>query len=198
MHTAHRFLIFLLFPLLAPIGTVAGQNMTYASGSYTIRPLDVVRVTLYVADDQQFSTEVRVSSSGTVSLPYLDQVTLAGLTVEEARRFVYEPYNRDYYVEPHIDLVVLTSAARTVTVMGQVNAQGQVFLPSEQPLSLLQAIAAAGGFRSNDLADKRRVRITRIGTDGQEEVITVNADDISATDMPLQENDLIFVPRRMW
>ncbi|MCC5805692.1 MAG: polysaccharide biosynthesis/export family protein [Opitutales bacterium] len=198
MRSAHRFLIFLLFPLLAPIGTVAGQNMTYASGSYTIRPLDVVRVTLYVADDQQFSTEVRVSSGGTVSLPYLDQVTLAGLTVEEARRFVYEPYNRDYYVEPHIDLVVLTSAARTVTVMGQVNAQGQVFLPSEQPLSLLQAIAAAGGFRSNDLADKRRVRITRIGTDGQEEVLTVNADDISATDMPLQENDLIFVPRRMW
>lgn len=172
--------------------------MTYASGSYTIRPLDVVRVTLYVADEQQFTTEVRVSSGGTVSLPYLDQVTLAGLTVEEARRFVYEPYNRDYYVEPHIDLVVLTSAARTVTVMGQVNAQGQVFLPSEQPLSLLQAIAAAGGFRSNDLADKRRVRITRIGNDGEEEVITVNADDISATDVPLQENDLIFVPRRMW
>ncbi len=198
MYSVNRFLFLLLFPILAPLGTVAGQNMTYASGSYTIRPLDVVRVTLYVADEQQFSTEVRVSSSGTVSLPYLDQVTLAGLTVEEARRFVYEPYNRDYYVEPHIDLVVLTSAARTVTVMGQVNAQGQVFLPSEQPLSLLQAIAAAGGFRSNDLADKRRVRITRIGTDGQEEVITVNADDISATDVPLQENDLIFVPRRMW
>lgn len=198
MRFLQRLPVFLLFALLLPLGSVAGQNMTYASGSYTIRPLDVVRVTLYVADEQQFTTEVRVSSSGTVSLPYLDQVTLAGLTVEEARRFVYEPYNRDYYVEPHIDLVVLTSAARTVTVMGQVNAQGQVFLPSEQPLSLLQAIAAAGGFRSNDLADKRRVRITRIGNDGEEEVITVNADDISATDVPLQENDLIFVPRRMW
>lgn len=198
MRFLQRLQVFLLFALLLPLGSVAGQNMTYASGSYTIRPLDVVRVTLYVADEQQFTTEVRVSSSGTVSLPYLDQVTLAGLTVEEARRFVYEPYNRDYYVEPHIDLVVLTSAARTVTVMGQVNAQGQVFLPSEQPLSLLQAIAAAGGFRSNDLADKRRVRITRIGNDGEEEVITVNADDISATDVPLQENDLIFVPRRMW
>ncbi len=185
--------------LIVSLGQVAsGQNMTYASGSYVIRPLDVVRVQLFVADDQQFSTEVRVSADGTVSLPYLDSIMIGGMTVADARRYIYEPYNRDYYVEPHIDFAVLTSASRTVTVMGQVNGQGQVFLPSEQPLSLLQAIAAAGGFRSNDLADKRRVRITRIGTDGKEEIFTVNADDITAEDIPLQENDLVFVPRRMW
>lgn len=174
------------------------QEMSFASGSYVIMPLDVIRIQLFVADELQFSTETRVSSSGTVSLPYLDSFALAGFTVEEARRMLFEPYNRDFYVEPHIDLVVLTSSGRSVTIMGQVNAQGQVFLPTERPLSLLQAIGAAGGFRSNDLADKRRVRVTRIRADGTEENIVVNADELTAVDFPLQDGDLVFVPRRMW
>ena len=119
------------------------------------------RIQLFVADELQFSTDdTRFSSSETVSLPYLDSLRdLPVFTVEEARRDAF----RD------LTIVTITSSRISTWLFShlpgalsrswaQVNAQGQVFFfRLSAPLSLLQAIGAAGGFRSNDLADKRRV-----------------------------------------
>lgn len=168
------------------------------SSSYVIAPLDYLKVSLFVADEVQFSSETRVSQSGTISVPHLGTIEIAGLTIEEMRDLLYEPYNRDYYVNPHIDITVLGYAERSVTVIGKVNRQGLVPFPSEKGLTLLEAIAMAGGWSGDRLADKRNVTITRTNEDGDKFVLEVDARNLTTQDYPLQEGDLVNVPERLW
>jgi polysaccharide biosynthesis/export protein len=168
------------------------------SGSYVISPLDYLRVALFVADEAQFQTEVRVSQSGTITVPHLGTVQVAGKSIEEMRDDLYAPYNRDYYVNPHIDVVVLGYSERSVTVIGKVNRQGLIPFPSEEGLTLLQAIALAGGWSADRLSDKRNVTITRTDEDGERFVIQVDARNITSSEYPLREGDLINVPERIW
>lgn len=195
-----------LMPLLAlkgqldPPGAPPAEEglLGQLSGSYMVSPLDYLRIALYVADDLQFETEVRVSQSGKITVPHLGTVDVAGKSIEEMRSELYEPYNAAFYVEPHIDVVVLSYAERSVTVIGKVNRQGLVPFPSEEQLTLLQAIALAGGWSADRLADKRNVTITRTDDSGERFTIEVDARDISTQDHPLKEGDLIRVPERLW
>ena len=206
----HRNSVFLallgltIAPCLPVFGQEAGSadagigSRVQTSSSYVISPLDYLRIALYVADEQQFGTELRVSQSGTITVPHLGTLEVAGLTIEEMRDLLYEPYNRDYYVNPHIDITVLGYSERSVTVIGKVNRQGLVPFPSEEGMTLLEAIAMAGGWSGDRLADKRNVTITRSNDDGEKFVIEVDARKLTTKDYPLQEGDLINVPERLW
>lgn len=199
------FLSLLLTLLLAPVASLAQESgggtraaPAGASGSYVISPLDYLRVALFVADELQFESQVRVSQDGTISVPHLGNVKASGLSLEELRQELYIPYNRDYYVDPHIDVSVLGYSDRSVTVIGKVNRQGQIPFPSEEGLTLLEAIAMAGGWSNDRLSDKRNVTITRTKEDGTKVTIEVDARNISTNDYPLQEGDLVNVPERLW
>ena len=186
----------ILNPLQGQDGATGGGAS--ASSSYVISPLDYLRISLFVADEMQFTTDLRVSQDGTVTVPHLGTMEIAGKSIEDAREFFYEPYDRDYYVNPHIDITVLQYAERSVTVIGKVNRQGMIPFPSEEGLSLLEAIAAAGGWSNDRLADKNSVTITRSNEDGEKFVIEVDARKLTTQDYPLQEGDLINVPERLW
>ena len=175
----------------------AGGAIT-GSDSYVISPPDYLRISLFVADEVQFSTELRVSQSGSITVPHLGTVNVAGKSIDEAREALYTPYDRDYYVNPHIDIIVLQYSERSVTVIGKVNRQGQVPFPSEKGLSLLEAIAFAGGWSNDRLSDKGNVTITRTTASGEKTVIEVDARKLTTQDYPLQEGDLINVPERIW
>ncbi len=185
--------------IISPAGAQDGEGAPgNSSGSYVISPLDYIRVALSVADELQFSTEMRVSKAGTITVPHLGTVSIVGLSIDEARQKLYEPYNRDYYVEPHVDIIILEYAERNVTVVGKVNRQGVIPFPSEKGLTLMEAIAAAGGWSNDRLADKGKVTITRTDENGDKSVVTVDARDLTGNDYPLREGDLINVPERIW
>lgn len=179
-------------------GSLEASVSEQVSGSYRISPLDYLRIALYVADELQFETEVRVSQSGNITVPHLGPVAVAGQSIEEMRQALYRPYNADFYVDPHIEVVVLSYAERSVTVIGKVNRQGVIPFPSEEGLTLLEAIAMAGGWSSDRLADRRNVTITRTDENGEKYLIEVDARDIATQDYPLQEGDLVRVPERLW
>lgn len=202
-----RGLLFLISALttLSVTPGLRGQEATNTSAiipsvsaSYVISPLDYLRVSLFVADEPQFGTEVRVSQNGTITLPHLGNVSIAGLSLEDAREMLFKPYDADFYVNPHIDITVLAYAERTVTVIGKVNRQGVVPIPSEQGISLLEAIAMAGGWSADRLADMRNITITRNDSNGEKYVIKVDARNITTGDHPLKDGDLISVPERVW
>lgn len=200
--------IFVVFGLLSVFPSTHGNNPSPAPGgdggvamlssSYVISPLDFLRISLFVADEVQFTTETRVSQDGNITLPHLGTMRVSGLSLDQMREALFVPYNRDFYVNPHIDITVLAYSERTVTVIGKVNRQGVVPIPSEQGLSLLEAIAMAGGWSSDRLADMRNVTITRTDEEGKRFVIRVDARNITTQDYPLREGDLISVPERVW
>jgi hypothetical protein len=88
---------------------------------------------------------------------------------------------------------------RTVNILGAVNAPGVILFPQETGLTLLDAIARAGGF--NRFADKKRLKLTRVTSDGKPENFTINAEDIlqgtAKENWVLIKDDVISVPERV-
>jgi polysaccharide biosynthesis/export protein len=168
-----------------------------ASDDYILQPLDLLQIRVF--QEPEMDREVRMSREAAVMLPLIGRVNLAGMTIRQAEELVQELYDRDYLVNPQINLTVLEYARRTVNVLGSVGSPGEIEFPREEGLSLLDAISRAGGFTR--LADRRKVRLTRqTGSDGSENFI-VNADDMIEGDSTeqwyLQTGDLIFVPERL-
>lgn len=86
-----------------------------------------------------------------------------------------------------------------VYVFGQVRNPGAIQVKMSKKITLLQAIAAAGGLTEG--ASKRGVTIKRILKDGREQKIKVNLNDIikgKKPDIVLQEGDVIYVPESIF
>ncbi len=152
-----------------------------------------------VFQEPEMERDVRVSQEYAISLPLVGKVNVKGLTVREAETLVTELYNRDYLVNPQINITVMEYARRTVKVLGAVGAAGEIQFPQEEGLTLLDAVTRAGGFTR--LADRRRIKLTRRLADGTQETYIVNADDLiegnASQIWTLRTNDLIYVPERL-
>ncbi|HEY0945338.1 MAG TPA: polysaccharide biosynthesis/export family protein [Opitutaceae bacterium] len=181
----------------SPAETPAPAQPSAATLDYLLQPSDLLKVQIF--QEPELEREVRVSQEYTITLPLIGTVDLRGKSLRQAEEVVRTLYDRDFLVNPQINIIVMQYAARTVNVLGSVNSPGAVPFPQEQPLSLLDAIARAGGF--SRLADRRRVKLTRTLPDGRSETYIVNADEViegnSSKAWMLNVNDVVFVPERI-
>jgi polysaccharide export outer membrane protein len=176
----------------------AADNQVSASQpDYVLQPYDLIKVVVFQEPDLE--REVRLSPDTTVTLPLISTVDLKGKTVREAQEIIRDLYDRDYLVNPQINLTVMEYAKVSVNVLGSVNSPGAVIIPPDQGLNLLDAIAHAGGF--NRLADRKNIKLSRTAADGKTATYVINADDIiqskSGDSWPLQKADVIYVPERL-
>lgn len=166
------------------------------SDDYILQPLDLLQIRVF--QEPTMDRDVRMSREAAVMLPLIGRVNLAGRTIRQAEELVQELYDRDYLVNPQINITVLEYARRTVNVLGSVGNPGEVEFPREEGLSLLDAISRAGGFTR--LADRKRVRLTRQTDSDEAENFVVDTDEMiegdSSEQWYLQTGDLIFVPER--
>ena len=165
--------------------------------NYRIKPSDILFVQVF--QQQDLDKEARVEADGTITLHLIGRVNVEGLTVSEAREKITELYNRDYLVNPQIDLQVVQFNMEQVQVLGQVRSPGSIGIPPDEELTLLQAISRSGGFTR--LARKGSVQIRREAEDGETRVFVINATDlISDPDSEgfiLQDGDIVFVDERI-
>jgi protein involved in polysaccharide export with SLBB domain len=164
--------------------------------TYRLSPNDLVRVKVFQEDD--LTTEMRLGRDGSSTFPLLGVVNLAGKTVEEAAASLRDALGKDYLVNPQITLTVVEYAKRRFTVLGQVQKPGSYELPGEESVTLLQAIAMAGGFTR--LAVQSKVTVTR--TLGGKKTLVVdvksNANDPSTKQFDIQPEDTIIVSERVF
>lgn len=195
MSTQARLRSLILFiSMLGVMGPFLGFTHAVESTNYRLNPSDIIRMVVFQEPDLQ--RDVRVAQDGSVVLPLIGKVTLAGKSVFEAEELVTELYNRDYLVNPQINITVLEYAERAVSVMGSVNRPGRVVFPPEEDMDLLQAITLAGSF--SRVGDRKKVKLTRTLPGGQTESYEINTNDLISGDninkWQLQEGDVIFVP----
>jgi polysaccharide export outer membrane protein len=188
----------LLLTTLAVSAAGAGSpGSTAAQAEYVLQPLDLLKVVVFQETDLE--REVRLTQESSVSLPLVGTISLKGRTTREAQQLISEAYEHDYLVNPQISLTVLEYSKQTVNVLGAVTTAGSILIPPEQPLNLLDAVARAGGFTR--LADRRHLKLTRIGGDDKKVTYEINADDViqGSTDKTwiLKNGDVIFVPERI-
>lgn len=171
-----------------------GGQPLKVSAKYRLQPTDLLKFVVY--QEPELEREVRVEGDGTVVLPLIGKVRIGGMPLNEAQEHIQYLYNKDYLVNPQVNLLILEYSPRRVQVLGQVNRPGFVIIPPEEQLTLTQAISGANGFhlRAND----KSVQIRRQNADGRTEVIEINVKEIlrnpKATDPIVRDGDTIFVP----
>ncbi len=189
------FLFCLFFPLVVVAEDKTAKLITSESSSdYVIQPSDLLSVQVFQEDD--LKREIRVSQEYSVTLPLIGKVYLKGKTVHQAEAMIHDLYDKDFLVNPQVNVVVIDYAKRSVNVLGSVNSPGVILFPQEQGLTLLDAISRAGGF--SRLADTKKVKLTRTNADGKAETYIIDVDALikgkSSNSWLLLVNDVVFVP----
>ena len=109
-----------------------------------LSPNDQIAVTVFQEDD--LSAKAVIDTNGVVILPLLGQVKVGSMTVPQATARIQELYNKDYLVNPRVNLTVERFAARHFSVLGEVQRPGNFDFPQNESVTLLQAIAMSGGY----------------------------------------------------
>ncbi|MEG3349617.1 polysaccharide biosynthesis/export family protein [Novacetimonas sp. GS1] len=113
----------------------------YDPGHYRLGVDDEIRVMTYEQD--QFTSDFRVDSSGKVAFPVAGSLQAAGLTTVEFAAEVSKALQAARMLrDPSVSVEV--SAYRLVSVLGEVAKPGQY--PYQPAMTLLTAVAAGGGF----------------------------------------------------
>lgn len=190
-----------------PLAALSAQGQGAASAelseaipvaNYVLQPSDLIQVRIFQEPD--LDRELRVSQDLQIALPLIGQVSVRNLSVRQLEQQIRDLYDRDYLVNPQVNVSVVQYAPRLVSVLGSVNSPGPVPFPPEEPLRLIDAIARAGGF--SRLANTRNVQLNRKNADGSTTTIVVNAEDLmrgtSSEAYLLQRDDVINVQERVF
>jgi len=170
---------------------------TASSANEVLKVNDLVRITVYKEDDM--TTEARISKTGDIALPLLGNVHLAGQTVAEATADIRSRLDKDYIINPQVNLSIIEYAPQWVTVLGEVQKPSQVAIPPEGGLDLMGAIALAGGY--SRVADPSNITIRRV-VNGHDIVLKVNAKRLAADSKSavflVHPGDTISVGESVW
>jgi polysaccharide export outer membrane protein len=122
---------------------------------------DVLEVTMVTNYENMTptNTPVRVANDGTISVPLVGKLSVAGLEVQQAEQaIVAESVSRGIFRNPCITLTMKQCRTNRITVVGAVDKPGTVDL-SRASSSLLNALIAAGGL-SKDADSEVEIRRT--------------------------------------
>lgn len=127
---------------------------------YILAPLDTVEV--HYRYSPEFDQTVTIQPDGFVSLPLLGDVRLQGLTLDQARATILDKAAQRLK-DPEIVVVLKDFEKPYFVVGGEVNTPGRFEMRG--PVTALQAISIAGGFKSASAKHSQVIRYKRIGPD---------------------------------
>ncbi len=204
-------------PLPAPVQPPARPSCDRTTGSslppetaYTLGPGDRLRVDVF--DVTEYSGEYAVLVDGTLNLPIVGNLSVRGLTLQQATQLISSRYAR-FVRRPIITLSLLGTRPIILAVAGEVNRPGTYTLTPNQALgggggtqgavqtgqfpTVTQALTLAGGI--TQAAEVCQVQIRRRATaSNAARVYTVNLWNLLQgnlnQDVTLRDGDTIFIP----
>ena len=151
---------------------------------------------IIVTDEADLTNKYRVDADGTITMPYLKRVPVAGLSLQEAQDKITALLKADYLRNPQVRIEVDQFKARSILMTGEVKVQGKLPLPGTS-MSLLEALALAG---SATQSASNEVLIMHAPKPGEKapDPITVNRKDLElgkvGRDITLQDGDIVNIP----
>jgi polysaccharide biosynthesis/export protein len=122
---------------------------------YKIAPMDTLAIKVFKMPD--LSGDYEVDLTGQISMPLIGSTTATDVTTAELDQRLTAKLGEKYLENPDVSVAIKSSSRRSVTVDGAVNRSGS--FPVNGPLTLMQAVALAGG--TNPDANARRVAVFR-------------------------------------
>ena len=168
--------------------------MAQESGIYRLGPRDLIEVK--VIEVPEVNSERRVAEDGSISLPLLGDIPVAGLTAEELRDNIETLLTARYVNRANVSVIVKEYAGKPITVLGAVGNPGSLRISGRY--LLFQAIAAAGGLSPNAGKD---IYVIRTGSNGLSDTLVVSSDVLLGNasamwNVPIVPSDVINIPPR--
>lgn len=125
---------------------------------YLVGPGDVLGISVY--DNEDLTTKVRVSSSGTIVMPLLGQVEVQGGTVNAITDKITRLLADGYLVNPQVNIFIEEYRSKKVVVLGNVRSPGLIELSG--PTNFLELVSKAGGLE-RDAGDTATIQRKKDG-----------------------------------
>jgi polysaccharide export outer membrane protein len=160
--------------------------------TYIIGNDDVLAINVW--KEPEVSRTVPVRSDGKISVPLAGEVQASGETPLQLEKILAGKL-QSFISEPEVTVIVTEIKSQKFNILGQVNRPGS--FPLTNSLTVLDAIALAGGFR--DFAKQKSIYILRQNPDGSQVRLPFNYKEVikgkdSAQNIKLQPRDTIVVP----
>ena len=165
-------------PTVVPLGS-----------GYKIAPLDTLTIKVFKMPD--LSGDFEVDLTGQISMPLIGNVAATSLTTAQLDDQLTQKLGAKYLEHPDVSVGVKSSTSRTVTVDGAVNKAGGFAING--PMTLMQAVAAAGG--ASPEANTHRVAVFR-QIDGKRQAAAFDLASIrrgQAEDPPVYAGDIVII-----
>ena len=125
------------------------------SKTYVIGAEDVVLIQVW--EQPQLSGSCVVRSDGKITVPLINEIPAAGLTLLELGKAITEDLSAKALVDPIVTVSLVAAHSKKYYIHGQVKARGQHDLVVAT--TVMEALVAAGGFE--DFADQKNIIIIR-------------------------------------
>jgi polysaccharide export outer membrane protein len=194
---------------LAPSGNAQTKNVTNASNAPTasstssneaakysddflIGPGDVLAINVW--KEAEISRIVPVRPDGRISLPLIGELQSSGQTPKQLEAEITKRL-KDFVADPSVTVVVQEIRSQKFNVLGMVTHPGSY--PLAKPMTVVDAIATAGGFR--DFAKQRDIYVLRHDPSGKQTRLPFNYKDVikglhPEQNVELQTSDTVVVP----
>jgi polysaccharide biosynthesis/export protein len=174
-----------------PAATAQATDTTTLDSSYFVAPGDVLKILIW--KEPELSTEAFVRLDGRITVPLLGDLMAAGRTPDDLSSEIQLKLGRFLEV-PQVTLSVSQAISARFYVIGEVAHAGAFPLPSR--ISVVQALALAGGFR--EFAKKEAISILR-NRGKEQSAIPFNYKEVEAglrleQNIFLEAGDTIIVP----
>lgn len=203
----NKFLLPLLSLAIVPVATPATaqlRSMQGASPAESISPQSTTspmvglakvdsdyrlgvadKVRIIVFDEPSLSGEFLVNANGSLSMPLIGDVPVAGSTASAVTEAIKRRLANGFLKEPQVSIDVLTF--RPFYILGEVNKPGEY--PYSSGLTVFNAVATAQGFTYR--ANKKRVVVKHAGeTEESKEKLT--------PDLQVRPGDTIRIQERFF
>jgi polysaccharide biosynthesis/export protein len=159
---------------------------------------DLLTITVFRQPD--LLLEVRIPQDGRITFPLIGAVEAAAHTQAELETTIRTKLEKDFIREASVTVTVKEYAKRRVYIVGGVMKPDGYEVAPNSRVTVLQAIAAAGGF--TDKAYKEFVQIVRRRAGVEREVIKLSLVEVEKqiakgqpeADLELWPDDLIVIP----
>lgn len=188
---------------VAPIGTSFNASTGALQRNQTTTPPNVGTgykigaddvLTINVWHEPEVSRNVPVRPDGKISLPLVGDVSAAGLTPVQLQNELEARFAK-YLTNPEVSVIVAEIRSQRINVLGEVLRPGTY--PLIPPMTVIDAIAAAGGLR--EFAKPNKAYVLRTLPNGQRERIKFQYKNVlkgkrGSHDVVLQTRDTVVVP----
>ena len=165
-----------------------------APAKYMIGAQDLLKITVF--DEPDLTNSYRVDGDGFITFPYISRVPAAGQTLGELQDRIRTLLAAGFIKNPQVRVEIGEFKSQSVLVSGEVRQPGKITMTGA--MTLLEALAAAGSPTPAASSELTIAHPKRPGETGDADLVRVNWKDLQlgkGTDVPLQDQDLINIPK---